>query len=239
MDRRETVGVRHPSRSASPRDLESGRPSRRQARHRGRFRQGRRRQVHHLLQSRARLCRHRTASRTAGCRHLRPLAAATVRPAGQAAPAGTADAGANGALWRQGDVDRLSGRGRPRHDLARRDGDPGDHADAARSGLGRTRCSRRRSAAGHRRCAAHHGAAGAAVRRPDRLDAAGHRADRRAARHRDVPESERAAVGFDREHVGASAARPAIMSRRSSAMAARAKRPRCAAFRSSARFRSI
>ena len=183
------------------RDLEGRRHSRRQARHRGRLRQGRRRQVHHLLQSRARLRRDRAEGRHPRRRHLRSVATKTVRPARQAAADRPAHAGADGAVRRQGDVDRLSGRGRPRHDLARADGDLGDHADAARGGVGRSRRSGRRPAARHRRCAAHHGAAGAAVRRGDRLDAAGHRADRRAARHRDVPEGQRPDAGRDREHV--------------------------------------
>ena len=56
------------------------------------------------------------------------------------------------------------------------------HADAARGRLGRARRAGRRHAARHRRRAAHAGAAGAARRRGDRLDAAGPRADRRAAR---------------------------------------------------------
>ena len=193
-DRREQSLSATQTRPASPRDLESGRHSRRQARHRGRLRQGRRRQVHHLLQSRARLCRARAEGRHPRRRHLWPVAAKAVRSARQAAAGRPAHAGADGALWRQGDVDRLSGRGRPRHDLARADGDLGDHPDAARGGVGRSRYSGGRSAARHRRCAAHHGAANAAGRCGDRLDAAGHRADRCAARHRDVREGEHAAA---------------------------------------------
>ena len=129
---------------------------------------------------------HRTEGRHSRRRHLWPVATKTVRPARQAAAGRPAHAGADGALRRQGDVDRLSGRGRPRHDLARADGDLGHHADAARGGVGRSRYSGGRSAARHRRRAAHHGAAGAAGRRGHRLDAAGYRPDRCAARHRDV-----------------------------------------------------
>ena len=81
----------------------------------------------------------------------------------------------------QGHVDRLPRRRGDADDLARADGDLGAHADAARGRLGRARRARRRHAARHRRRAAHHGAAGAARRRGHRLDAAGPRADRRAA----------------------------------------------------------
>ena len=61
------------------------------------------------------------------------------------------------------------------------------HPDAARGRLGRARRAGRRHAAGHRRRPAHHGAADAARRRRHRLDAAGSRADRCAARRRHVP----------------------------------------------------
>ena len=57
-----------------------------------------------------------------------------------------------------------------------------------------------RHAARHRRRAAHHGAAGAAQGRGHRLDAAGPRADRRAARHRHVPPRQRAGARHRREH---------------------------------------
>ena len=53
-------------------DVAGIRHSRRQTRHRGRLRQGRRRQVHDLVQSRARLCRHRAESQHRRCRSSGP-----------------------------------------------------------------------------------------------------------------------------------------------------------------------
>ena len=96
------------------------------------------------------------------------------------------EAQAAGEVRRQGDVDRLPGRGGRGDRLARADGDVGADPVPARSRLGRTRRARRRHAAGHRRRATDDGAERAAVRRGDRLDAAGPVADRRAARHRHV-----------------------------------------------------
>ena len=63
-----------PSRSQGPRDVKGRRHSRRQAHRRRRLRQGRRRQVHHLLQPRARLRRARTEDRHSRRRHLRSVA---------------------------------------------------------------------------------------------------------------------------------------------------------------------
>ena len=60
-------------------------------------------------------------------------------------------------------VDRLSGRGRHRDDLARANGDVGDHPDAARRGVGHARYSGRRHAARHGRCAIDAGAERAAT----------------------------------------------------------------------------
>ena len=57
-----------------------------------------------------------------------------------------------------------------------------------------------RHAAGHRRRAAHHGAARAAGRRGHRLDAAGHRPDRRAQGPQHVPQGRRAGARHHREH---------------------------------------
>ena len=105
------------------------------------------------------------------------------------------------------DVDRLPDRGRDADDLARPDGDVGADADAARGGVGHARRDGGRHAARHRRRAAHHGAAGAARGRGDRLDAAGSRADRRAARHRDVQARQRAGARHRREHELPSSAR--------------------------------
>ena len=98
------------------------------------------------------------------------------------------------------DVDRLPRRRGDADDLARPDGDVGADPDAARGRMGHARRDGGRHAARHRRRAAHHGAAGAARRRRDRLDAAGPRADRRAARRRDVQARQRAGARHHREH---------------------------------------
>ena len=79
-------------------------------------------------------------------------------------------------------VDRFSGRGGNRDDLARADGDVGHHPDVARRRLGHPRHSRGRYAARHRRCAAHAGAECAAAGRGHHLDATGSFADRCAER---------------------------------------------------------
>ncbi len=94
-----------------------------------------------------------------------------------------------------------------------------------------------RHAARHRRRAAHHGAAGAAQGRGHRLDAAGSRADRRAARHRHVPARQRAGARHRREHELLPL--PALRRRAptSSATAARGTKPSGSACRSSARCR--
>ena len=141
-------------------------------------------------------------------------------------------------LWRQGDVDRLPDRGRRAGDLARTDGDVGPDPAPARGRLGRARRAGRRHAAGHRRHAAHHGAERAAVRRGDRLDAAGSGADRRQARHRHVQAGAGAADRHRREHELFPL--PALRRPHRRLLARRRAdgRPRSSAFRSSARCRS-
>ena len=112
-------------------------------------------------------------------------------------------------------------------------------ADAARRRLGRARHHDRRHAARHRRRATDDGAAGGAGRRGHRLDAAGHRADRRAQGPQHVPEGQRAGARHHREHelFPVPALRRAAAT--SSRMAAPAARPRGSAPIFSARCRSI
>ena len=85
----------------------------------------------------------------------------------------------DGELRAQMHVDGVSRARGHADDLARPDGDERLAADAARGRVGRARHHDRRHAARHRRRAVDDGAAGAAGRRGHRLDAAGHRADRR------------------------------------------------------------
>ena len=66
-------------------DVEAGGNSRHRRRHRGRLRQGRRRQVDHRAQSGARPARSRLARRPARCRHLRAVGAAIDRHSREAA----------------------------------------------------------------------------------------------------------------------------------------------------------
>jgi hypothetical protein len=84
------------------------------------------RKVHDVVQSCAWIRRARAEGRHPRCGYLRSLAAKTVRAARQATAAGP-HAGADGALRRESHVDRLSGRGRPRNDLARTDDDISHH----------------------------------------------------------------------------------------------------------------
>ena len=154
-------------------DVEAGGNSRRRRRHRGGVGQGRRRQIDHGAQSRARLARSRPARRPARCRYLRPLGAAADRHSREAETERRPQDDPDRTLRPVDHVDRLPGRGRNRDDLARTDGDVGDHPDAARRGVGHARHSRGRHAARHRRRAADPGAERAAEGRGHHLDPAG------------------------------------------------------------------
>ena len=105
--------------------------------HRGRVRQGRRRQIDHRGQSGARACRARAQGRHPRRRHLRAVAAEAARHQGAAADARRHAAQADHALWAHRDVDRLPDRRGDADDLARADGDLGAHPDAARGRVGR------------------------------------------------------------------------------------------------------
>ena len=99
---------------------------RRQAHHRGRLGQGRRRQIDGRLQSRRRPRQARPQDRRARRGPVRPLDAEAVRRRRQAGDdAGRPQARAARGLWRQGDVDRLPHRRGRAGDLARADGDVG------------------------------------------------------------------------------------------------------------------
>ena len=189
---------------AGPRPVPQGHAGaghpRRRRHHRRRVRQGRRRQIDDRSQPGARLARSRPQGRRARCRYLWAIGAETAGDQGQARNARRHTPQADGRLRPEGDVDRLSDRGRNADDLARPDGDVGADADAARGRVGYARCHGRRHAARHRRRAAHDGAAGAVARRGDRLDAAGSCADRCAARHRHVQARQCAGARHCREH---------------------------------------
>ena len=154
-------------------DVQAGGNSGRRRRHRGGLGQGRRRQVDHRAQSRAGPARSRPARRSARRRYLRPLGAAADRHSREAETERRPQDDSDRALRSFHHVDRLPGRGRNRDDLARTDGDVGDHPDAARRGVGHARYSRGRHAARHRRRAADAGAERAAEGRGHHLDPAG------------------------------------------------------------------
>ena len=92
--------------------------------------------------------------------------------------------------------------------------------DAARRALGRARRAGGRHAAGHRRCAAHARPARGAGRHGDRVDAAGHRADRCPQGPEHVPQGRGAGPRHRREHELSTSARIAASAPRSSATAA-------------------
>ena len=148
------------------------------------------------------LAQARAQGRRARRRPLRPVDAEAVRRHAEAEPrAGRAEARCRSKSYgvKLMSIGFLIEEGAP-VDLARADGDVGAEPAPARGRLGRTRRARRRHAARHRRHAAHHGAERAARRRGHRLDAAGSRADRRAARHRDVQPDQGADPRRGREH---------------------------------------
>jgi len=117
-------------------------------RDRGGLGEGRCRQIDHGTQSGARPARSGLTRRSARCRHLWPVSAAADRHSREAETRRQQENDSDRTLWAFHHVDRLSGRGRHRDDLARADGDVGDHPNAARRRLGHARHSRGRHAAG-------------------------------------------------------------------------------------------
>ena len=105
--------------------------------HRGRFRQGRGRQVDDRRQHRAWSQRKWPQGGRSGRRHLRPVDAASPEHPWPPADGRWQSAEADGELRAQGHVDGIPRRRGDADDLARTDGDVGAHPDAARGRMGR------------------------------------------------------------------------------------------------------
>jgi hypothetical protein len=154
---------RQPQERALSRPRKCGAASPAFANHRGRLRQGRRRQIDHRGQSRARPARSRPEGRRARCRHLRPVGAEAARhPRKPQTLGGTRLKPMERYGLKVMSIGFLVEEETPmiwRGPMVM----SALTADAARGGVGHARRDGGRHAARHRRRAAHHGAAGAAA----------------------------------------------------------------------------
>jgi len=153
--------------------------------HRGRFRQGRRWQIHHRGQSGGGLGGGWPQGRAFGCGYLRAVAPANAGHARKAAVRGPAHHAAQ-PLGAEGHVHRLPGGRRNPDDLARPHGDGRFGADDGPGRLGPLGCDDCGYAAGDRRCAVDHVSTRALSGGGDCLNPAGCGAVGRASRGADV-----------------------------------------------------